>query len=185
MAASTLLLPFQPLMVSAVHTGIMEASSSKLMASYSEHNKRQYVICVYWIYIILLPVMTYPSFYPLSTYSNNHHLRFHLLNEHQQIQSSRRHITYTRYRLSWEVRYSSLMMSSHKLPTSMQHGIQLQRWVSAHATSCLSDKGSKMQDESVKAFNLAATAVINKLLILIYQHVLTKCRIRCSSIVLR
>jgi len=40
MAASTLLLPFQPLMVSAVHTGIMEASSSKLMASYSECNKR-------------------------------------------------------------------------------------------------------------------------------------------------
>uniref|UniRef100_A0A0D9X856 Uncharacterized protein n=1 Tax=Leersia perrieri TaxID=77586 RepID=A0A0D9X856_9ORYZ len=30
MAASTLLLPFQPLVVSAVHTGIMEASTSKL-----------------------------------------------------------------------------------------------------------------------------------------------------------
>jgi hypothetical protein len=44
MAASTLLLPFQPLMVSAVHTGIMEASSSKLMASYQEYKKTNLVL---------------------------------------------------------------------------------------------------------------------------------------------
>lgn len=34
MAASTLLLPFQPLMVTAVHTGMMEASTSKLLTCY-------------------------------------------------------------------------------------------------------------------------------------------------------
>jgi hypothetical protein len=32
MAASTLLLPFQPLMVSAVHTGIMEASVHNVLS---------------------------------------------------------------------------------------------------------------------------------------------------------
>jgi hypothetical protein len=35
MAASTLLLPFQPFMVSAVHTGMMEASHPNVLADYS------------------------------------------------------------------------------------------------------------------------------------------------------
>ena len=94
MAASTLILPFQPLMVSAIHTGIMEASSSKLMASYSKHNKQfWFSVCLYTymlilfclIYIIVLSVLPYPSFYLLSRpiITSFPNLRFHLLKEHQ------------------------------------------------------------------------------------------------------
>jgi hypothetical protein len=43
MAASTLLLPFQPFMVSAVHTGMMEASNpnNQIVLSRTKHSNDQ------------------------------------------------------------------------------------------------------------------------------------------------
>lgn len=120
MAASTLLLPFQPLMVTALHTGMMEASIfSKLSCHVTfriiDHPRED----------LFLRFLTYSSMVFPSKWHTRvlFCLRFHLRNEHPQSQSSRRHITCTGCRLCWVVRCSSPMMSSRRPPTSMLHGI--------------------------------------------------------------
>ena len=135
------------------------------------------------IYVIVLSVLQYPSFYLLSRpiITSFPHLRFHLLKEHRQNQSSRWRITYTRCRLYWVAPYSSLMTSSHKLLTSMLLGIQLQRWGSAPATSFLSDNAETSTGRPLTQLALlSSTSSLQRF----YQNVNIKYAIRHICIVL-
>lgn len=128
MAASALVLPIQPLMVSAVHTGMMEVF---LHLFPNRRLCRLLLLGVHVWYQFLLNWLLIFMFF-----------RLHLQNEPLMIQNSRWHTMYIRCHHYQASHYSWQMMLSLRLHSFMLVGILLQLLVLAPVTSFQSSSWS-------------------------------------------